>query len=182
MAGFAKAKAKAKASHTHNSQPTTHISHLTSHICHLASVINLFPLIPRPLLKPHQIKHTPHSAAHTRAVGGFYLIGIEVGGEVGKAAVADVEVVAGEEDFSHHVTFVSEILQVLFCAQIIKAEGLRLMALGAVATVTLDDFVAIFDELKADLTARLHDMSLRWRSEVTHQMHQGCLTAAYRSG
>ena len=56
------------------------------------------------------------------------------------------------------------------------------MALGTVATVTLEDFVAVLDELKADLPTRLHDMSLRGRSEVTHQMHQSSLATAHRSG
>ncbi len=101
---------------------------------------------------------------------------------MGQAAVADEEVVAGKEDFAHHVTLISEILQVLLCAQVVKTKCSRFMALGVVATVTLDDFVAVFDELKADLPTRLHDMSLRGWSEVAHQMHQGCLATAYGTG
>ena len=79
---------------------------------------------------------------------------------MGEAAIADEKVVAGEEDLAQHITFISEILQVLLCAQIIKAEGPRFVALGAVATVTLNDFVTVFDEFKADFPTRLHDMSL----------------------
>ena len=101
---------------------------------------------------------------------------------MGQSAIADEEVVTGKEDFAQHITFVTKILQVLLCAEVVKTEGPWLVALGPVATVSLDDFVAVFDEFKADLATRLHNMSLRWRSEVTHQMHQRCLATAYRSG
>ena len=79
------------------------------------------PLVFRSTIKCYQIEHLSHSGAESVSITIFDFRGGKVGGNVRDRFVFDKLFVPADQYLSHNVAIVSEMLDLLFGTQIVKA-------------------------------------------------------------
>lgn len=74
---------------------------------------------------PHQIKGLPHSGPHPVPIKVLQFPGIEIGRGMGPSSMVPQELIPGQKDLPHHITFPSEMDTLGLYPQIIKAREIR---------------------------------------------------------
>lgn len=75
---------------------------------------------------------------------------------MGDEVTRDKVVVTAEEDFSHYITLVTVVLDVVLCAQIVEAKDVRDEPAVSAVTIPVDDLITVSDELVGYFPTRLH--------------------------
>ena len=135
----------------------------------------LCPFVLGVLVKGHQVEQLPHPTADTRSVALLQFLGVQVGGGMGAEARIQEQLVAGKQDFPHHVTVLPEVPSHRLDAQIVKT-------IEPPIPIILDDAVADMVDTENDIAAWHHFVGLEMWGHVPEQFHQTGLTTAHRPG
>ena len=133
--------------------------------------------------KVDEVAHLSKSGADTKAVNLLDLIGVEIGGDVGDHVVVDEVFVTAAEDLGHDVTFLAEMFQGQFGAQIVEAidlgHGASAGALVLEGGIFVDNTEPIPLELEGYIPAGLDGEGGQFVAKGLHKLHKGCLTTPH---
>lgn len=108
----------------------------------------------------------------------------QVGGCMCQHSFGNIQVIAAQQDFSHHVVFVPEVFLWLFNPQVIKTENNRRLAFSPRSkssfTVSVNHPVSFFFKFKAKFAGGNNLVLFGWWAKIAGQFHQACFSRPYR--
>src|SRR5690606_2614626 len=81
----------------------------------------------------------------------------------------------------HYIALIAVVLQTLLRAQIIKTKHPRIIPARQTPAVSMYHLIPLIDKLITHLPAGLHHVAFCGPTNISHQPHQGCLAASYRT-